>query len=210
MKQILTLALMAIIGLNLSAATAIEKFIGYDKTQAEYEQELKTVKNTYRVYQYTLILETIKNPELLKDYQKLKATALKINGNRPYNLVFLGEMIYIGKFGGEYLATEAKKDKNGYAIFNAYKNGFFKYETNITEIKKHLDACFELLENTQFDEYRVGILINFLKKYQLKMEPNEINGYAKKLKRVVYPNISKSESWKQKVVDIELIIKANE
>lgn len=52
--------------------------------------------------------------------------------------------------------------------------------------------------------------LNKYKKFQMNFTAEENLKNLKAIKRVIYPNIAKSEDWKQVAVDLELMIKANE
>lgn len=52
--------------------------------------------------------------------------------------------------------------------------------------------------------------LNTYKKYQMNFTTEENSKNLKAVKRMIYPNIAKTEDWKKVVIDLELMIKANE
>ena len=52
--------------------------------------------------------------------------------------------------------------------------------------------------------------LNTYKKYQMNFTTEENLKNLKAVKRIIYPNIAKTEDWKKVVIDLELMIKANE
>jgi hypothetical protein len=56
----------------------------------------------------------------------------------------------------------------------------------------------------------VNRYVAFVKNNQEVLTSNETISYLKEMKRMIYPNIATSEEWKNVLVKIELLIKANE
>ena len=76
---------------------------------------------------------------------------------------------------------------------------------SIAELRQVTVLGFKNCSNNQ-----CRILLNRYKSIMDQLTDDEVKSDLKKIKRYIYPNISKSERWKTLVVELELMIKSIE
>lgn len=110
------------------------------------------------------------------------------------------------------------KNLQGFLPILIKENYFAINQGNMTMLLKFCD--FDAFKNILsviisgkvklIDVKMAKLFLNGYKKFQMNFTAEENLKNLKAIKRMIYPNIAKSEDWKKVVVDLELMIKANE
>lgn len=188
-------------------------FIGKGKTAAEYEAAIKTSKKSSLIYN-VMALECIKNPKITEDFDAYKAKFEEVC--KTYNIKedaklgsTLPHSIRLLALANLYEpCIKFTNYENTYVNIYYVDYGIWQID-NKDEFIKWITATGN--KNVIVNDYRYcNIYLKIIRRYQNLLTPEETVKYLKNLRRNIYSNISKSEDWKQVVVQVELMIKANE
>lgn len=208
MKFILT-TLMACVCLSMFGNIYTQK-----TTVEQCEEAMLKATNVNVKILWEMRIECIKDANLQNNFDAFKNKFVDIS--KKYNRTFENEKDYQFAKAISTLCNnkEMKKAMANYADGkNFYVN--FCYNSSLTKLNKEqvIDTLKEalskkniIIQSTQF----VNKYVVFVKDNQNLLTSNETIFYLKEMKRIVYPNIAKSEQWKNILVNIELLIKANE
>ena len=185
-----------------------------EKTTVEQcELAMQASKTLTEKFCWEMRIACIKDANLQNNFDAFKNKFVEISNK--YNRTFengqdeqLAKVVIVLP-----LSKEMKKAMVSYADGKNYYVNFY-YANYLTKLNK--EQVIDTLKKASSDKNKirsakfVNRYVAFIKNNQKVLTSNETISYLKEMKRMIYPNIAKSEDWKNVLVKIELLIKANE
>ena len=207
MKFILT-TLMACVCLSMFGNIYTEK-----TTVEQCEEAMLKTKAVESKILWEMRIECIKDANLQNNFDAFKNKFVEIS--KKYNRTFENgkDELFAQTV---YILLPDKKMRKAMIDYAEGQNFHVNFHYNRSLIKLNKEQVINTVKTALSKKGNinkpkfVNKYVSFIKNNQDVLTSNETISYLKEMKRMIYPNISKSEDWKSVLVNIELLIKANE